>query len=155
MKKLLALLLAVMMVLGLAACSNGQESEETTTVTVADVLEDINDENLESIALYYNTGSGSTSAAALPDDLTDFGTALKEVNTALTDVEATEIEKSEISETNIAYILKNGQTNLYVYNDGNLKVAKDLKSTCYSVGTEVTDGIVATLDTYLDSISAE
>ena len=155
MKKLLALLLAVMMVLGLVACSNGQESEETTTVTVADVLEDINDENLESIALYYNTGSGSTSAAALPDDLTDFGTALKEVNTALTDVEATEIEKSEISETNIAYILKNGQTNLYVYNDGNLKVAKDLKSTCYSVGTEGTDGIIATLDTYLDSISAE
>ena len=155
MKKLLALLLAVMMVLGLVACSNEQESEETTTVTVADVLEDINDENLESIALYYNTGSGSTSAAALPDDLTDFGTALKEVNTALTDVEATEIEKSEISETNIAYILKNGQTNLYVYSDGNLKVAKDLKSTCYSVGTEGTDGIIATLDTYLDSISAE
>ena len=153
MKKLLALLLAVMMVLGLVACSNGQKEEEVTTVTVADVLEDINDENLESIALYYNTGSAS--AAALPDDLTDFGTALKEVNTALTDVEATEIEKSEISETNIAYILKNGQTNLYVYSDGNLKVAKDLKSTCYSVGTEGTDGIIATLDTYLDSISAE
>ena len=68
MKKLLALLLAVMMVLGLVACSNGQEEEEVTTVTVADVLEDINDENLESIALYYNTGSGSTSAAALPAD---------------------------------------------------------------------------------------
>lgn len=159
MKKLVALLLSLFI---LAGCSADQpatadpEVAEPVTIEVSQVMADLSSEDAKEVDLYVASGKGATAPFAVPEESVDlFADALQSVNDVLADVEYTDIEKKDIIETNIVFQLKNGNANLYVYSDGNIKVIYNFESDFYSVGTETTDELAAAINSFTASLSAE
>lgn len=119
-------------------------------------MSDLSAEDAKDVDLYVASGKGTTAPFAVPEESVEtFAETLQSVNNILADVEYADIEKADITETNIVFQLKNGNANLYVYNDGNIKVIYDLESDFYSVGTETTDELAAAVNSFTTALSAE
>lgn len=159
MKKIVALLLSLFI---LAGCSNSNQTttepevSEPVTIEVSQVMSDLSAEDAKDVDLYVASGKGTTAPFAVPEESVEtFAETLQSVNNILADVEYADIEKADITETNIVFQLKKGNANLYVYNDGNIKVIYDLESDFYSVGTKTTDELAAALNSFTTALSAE
>ncbi len=161
MKKIVALLLSLFI---LAGCSTAEKTPvdqgagSPVVVEISQVMADITSEKADKVELYVAAENGATAPLAIPEESVDqFAQVIKTIDDVLANAEFESIERTDIDETNVVFQLRNKETkaNLYVYDDGNLKITYGINDGFYSVGVDTNNQLIEAMNSFTSTLSAE